>query len=163
MCPGVATTSRRSPSTSTTSPADQPLVAEPVRRVERADAGAGQLGEPARALAVVEVAVGEQHGRHRRAAPLDGPEHRPQVPLVVRAGVDHDRAAAPGRDSTQVLVPSSVIGLGLGASTQCAHGATSPPVHASSVTPAAWRIAAAGAVAGVVAQGPPTRPNLADS
>ena len=103
----------------------QVVVAAP----HRAHPGAGELGEPRGRLGMVVVPVGEHRLGHPGAALLDDAQHGGEVALVERAGVDDDGLVEPGSSSTQVLVPSRVIGPGLGASTQCARGVTSPPAQ----------------------------------
>ena len=123
--PGVATTcSSRSP-TATTSPSPRP--SEPSRyagssaRTPQPD----PLGELAGRLGVVGVVVGEQHRGHgpaaasiaARCASIDGP------------GSTTTERSPSGARSTQVLVPSRVIMLALGASTHSATSPNRPPVQ----------------------------------
>ena len=63
----------------------EPFAAEPVRRVQRPHRRPGQLVQPAGAVAVIRVPMGQQD-RADRPGGGDGP----QVRLVVRAGVDDD-------------------------------------------------------------------------
>ena len=79
---------------------------------------------------MVAVAVGEQRAGHPQPAGGDDVEHGGQMGLVQRPGVDHDGTRCdPGSASTHVLVPSRVIGPGLGASTQVARSLTTPPAQ----------------------------------
>ena len=61
---------------------------------------------------MVGVTVGKQDDRDGTLG-----RQRCQVALIERTGVDDDAVGAPGSRSTQELVPSRVIGPGLGAST----------------------------------------------
>ena len=84
----------------------QALGAEPQRRVERAHRhAAGELGEPAGALGVVEVAVGEQDlGRPGRA-----PATRRRCASSSGPGSTTTQPVESGARSSQVLVPSRVM------------------------------------------------------
>jgi hypothetical protein len=75
----------------------QPFVTEPVPGVERPYRRAGQLGEPPRAFAVIGMTVGEQHLGDRADTFPDGGQDGLQMRLVLRAGIDHDRALGAGR------------------------------------------------------------------
>ena len=61
-----------------------------MRRVDRQDRGAGELGQPPRAVRVVRVAVRQHDLLDALARPGRGVVHPAQVPLVVRARVHHD-------------------------------------------------------------------------
>ena len=91
----------------------EPLLAEPVRGVQRPDGRADQVGERARAAAVVVVAVGEQDRRDPR--PSRWPATRRRWPSSSGPG-STTSDVLPGSPITQVLVPSRVIGDGFGAS-----------------------------------------------
>ena len=60
---------------------------------------------------------------------------RPGAPASPGPGSTTTAAARAGARSTQVFVPSSVIGPGLGARTQCATPVTSPPVQPGPAPP----------------------------
>ena len=93
------------------------LGAEAVRRVQGAYAAPDALRELPRRLGVVEVVVGEQHDGHvagRLARPRRG------GPASGGPGSTTTDRRPPGSRSTQVLVPSRVIGEALGASTHTA-------------------------------------------
>ena len=92
----------------------EPLVAEPVGRVEGAYAAADRLGELPGGLGVVEVVVGQQHDGDVTCRLAD----RSRWPGSGGPGSTTTEREPPGSRSTQVLVPSRVMWLALGASTQ---------------------------------------------
>ena len=125
VCPGVATTVTSSPATATTSPS----VRSPSRAgSERAHRRAGRAPRTGRAPSawsgwpwVSSV------GATRSPRQATWSSTAAQVPLVQRPGSTTTHRCEPGSASTQVFVPSSVIGAGLGASTQVARAVTAPP------------------------------------
>jgi hypothetical protein len=89
--------------------------AHPVRRVDRPDRTAAHQGREGRcARAVIGVPVGEQH---RSDSPGRGVEQPSPVAGGVRSGVDHDDRTGGGVPDEPGVVPCSVIGPGLSAST----------------------------------------------
>ena len=118
-------------------PLGESLGPQALQRVQREDRRSGQLGEPARALAVVQVAVGQQDAADPGAERLDRREHGPPGgPRRPGRGRRPAAESAPGSCSTQVFVPSNVIGEGLGASTHLARGVAWPPCQSPTGVPA---------------------------
>ncbi len=95
-----------------------------------ADDGGGVLGqERVHPADVVVVPVRPDDQRH--PAPGEDGGDRGPVGRVVLAGSTTTASPDPGDDSTQVLVPSRVIGPALSSRTQVARSVTGPPVHTS--------------------------------